>query len=273
MIKVTMAGLVCCVVFIACGDGDKSTSASPDVEILELRAEEIAATRAVIRFATSAPTTCEAEYGIAANALNQSAFDPSMTGALFAIDHNVPIEDLMPGTTYYYRAKASTEDERTFFSGVKEFTTLAAAALSSVNIALITTGSQVVDVSSNFGGASNDATWGANNAFDGLMTTEWATNGDGDAASVSLDFGNERTLSGFGFRSREMPDGSSIILAVRLIFEPGTVELGPFPTPSPAEFYRFEFEESIVARSVRIEAVETTGGNSGAREIQFFVAE
>ena len=274
MIKVTsMAGLVCCVVLIACGDGDKSTGTSSEVEILELRAEEISATRAVIRFATSAPTTCEAEYGIAANALNQSAFDPSMTGALFAIDHNVPIEDLTPGTTYYYRAKASTEDERTFYSGVQEFTTLVAPSLSFVNIALIAMGSQVVEVSSNFGGASNDATWGANNAFDGLMSTEWATNGDGNAALVSLDFGNERTLRGFGFRSREMPDGSSIILAVRLIFQPGALVLGPFSTPDPAEFYRFEFEESIVARSVRIEAIETTGGNSGAREIQFFEAE
>ena len=69
---------------------------------------------------------------------------------------------------------------------------------------------------------------------------------------------------------REMPDGSSIILAVRLIFEPGTIERGPFSTPDPAEFYRFEFNESIVVRSVLIEAVETTGGNSGAKEIQFF---
>ena len=105
------------------------------------------------------------------------------------------------------------------------------------------------------------------------MSTEWATNGDGDAASVSLDFGSDRTIEGFGFRSREMPDGSSIILAVRLIFEPGAVELGPLSAPDPKEFYRFEFEASIVARSVLIEAVETTGGNAGAKEIQFFEAQ
>jgi hypothetical protein len=270
VIKVSsLAMLAGVVAFIACGD-DKSTGVSSEVEILELRVEEITSTRAVVRFATSAPTTCEAEYGTAPNALNQSAFDPSMGGTLFAIDHNVPIEDLTPGTTYYYRARASTADERTFLSGIQEFTTLAAPALTSVNVALITTGSQVTQVSSNFGGASNDATWGANNAFDGLMSTEWATNGDGDGASVSLDFGSERTIEGFGFRSREMPDGSSIILAVRLIFEPGTIERGPFSTPDPAEFYRFEFNESIVVRSVLIEAVETTGGNSGAKEIQFF---
>ena len=273
MIKSIMAGMVYCAVLIACGDGDKSTGTASEVEILELRAEEISATRAVIRFATSAPTTCEAEYGTAANALNQSAFDPSMGGNVFAIDHNVPIEDLTPGTTYYYRARAFTEDERTFFSAVQEFTTLAAAALSSTNIALLASGSQVAEVSSNFGGGSNDAAWGANNAFDGLMSTEWATDGDGDGASVSLDFGSERILSGFGFRSREMPDGSSIIRAVRLIFQPGSVELGPFSTPDPAEFYRFEFEASIAARSVRLEAIETTGGNAGAKEIQFFEAE
>ena len=271
--KSFVCSLVCALALIACGDSDKSTGTSSDVDFLQLRVEEISATRAVVRFATSEPTTCEAEYGTTPDALVLSATDPTMGEDPYGIDHNVPLEDLTPGTTYYYRARASTEDERTFFSGVQEFTTLEAPLSSSANIALLTAGTQVAEVSSNFGGATNDATWGANNAFDGLMTTEWATNGDGDAAAVSIEFGGERAISGFGFRSREMPDGSSIILQVRLVFEPGAVVLGPFETPDPKEFYRFNFEESITAQSVRIEAVATTGGNTGAREIQFFAPQ
>lgn len=191
----------------------------------------------------------------------------------FGIEHNVLLEDLLPATTYHHRARSSTEDERTFFSGIQQFTTLSAPVVSSVNIDLLSAGSQVATVSSNFGNAANHEVWGASNAFDGLMNTKWATNGDGDAASVDLDFGAERTIGGFGFRSREMPDGTSKILALRLIFEPGNVELGPFATPDPSEFYRFNFEESVVARRVQIEAVETSGGSTGAKEIQVFEVE
>ena len=143
MIKLSsIAALAGSVALIACGD-DKSTGASSEVEFLELRVEEITATKAVVRFATSEPTTCEAEYGTERDALVLSATDPTMGEDPFGIDHNVPIEDLTPGTTYYYRARASSEDERTFLSGIQEFKTLAAPAVTSVNVALITTGSQV----------------------------------------------------------------------------------------------------------------------------------
>ena len=46
--------------------------------------------------------------------------------------------------------------------------------------------------------------------------------------------------------------------------------MGPFDTPDPDQLYTFTFTSSVTARSARIEAVQTTGGNTGAKEIQFF---
>lgn len=68
-----------------------------------------------------------------------------------------------------------------------------------------------------------------------------------------------------------MADGSSITTQVRLVFGDGETA-GPFATPDPTRLYQFDIEPMRVARTVRLEAVATTGGNTGALEIQFFTA-
>ena len=105
---------------------------------------------------------------------------------------------------------------------------------------------------------------------DGQTGTEWATGGDGDAAALTIDFGRERTLVRFEFRSRSMSDGSAIITSIRLVIDDGRLTLGPFATPDPNVEYSFEFETPVTARSVRVEAVTSTGSNTGAREIRFY---
>ena len=76
------------------------------------------------RFTTSVPTTCEVEYGVSLEILDQRATDPMM-GAddPYAIDHNVPLLGLQPETTYTYRARAETPAGDLFVSDTFELTT------------------------------------------------------------------------------------------------------------------------------------------------------
>jgi hypothetical protein len=91
-----------------------------------------------------------------------------------------------------------------------------------------------------------------------------------DAAALTIDFGRERQLIRFEFRSRAMSDGSAIITSIRLVIDDGRLILGPFETPDPDVEYSFDFEAPVTARTVRVEAVTSTGGNTGAREIRFY---
>ncbi len=268
-------------VFLALTAGACSPSDSADdadaapggaIEFSDLRVEEIAADRAVVRFDTSVPSSCEVEYGPAMDQLNGTATDPDMEPGQLALDHDVPLEDLDPETTYYLRAVATDGDGQTAYSNTIQFATTAAddPTAGLTNVALLAQGTTVVAVSSNFGGGDNDSTWGVHRALDGLMNTEWATAGDGDDAFVSLDFGQTRTLSHFAYRSRMMNDGTSIVTRVQLLVD-GQVVLGPVDTPEHQERYVFEFDPALETREIRFEAVETTSGNTGAKEIQLFI--
>lgn len=240
-----------------------------DVEFLDLRVEELTDVRAVVRFDTSLPTSCEVEWGLTADALVNTATDPSMEEGEVAIEHEVPLEDLSPDTMYFWRAKGTDVDERTFYSDVLSFRTPMGTTMpTGENVATMTMGTSVVDVSSNFAGMANANTWGANNTIDGSMSTEWSSDGDGDDAWVTLDFGVMRDVQSFGFRSRKMLDGTSIVTSVRLIFD-GDTTMGPFATPDPDLRYEFPLTP-IRARQVRVEVVTSTGGNTGAKAIQFF---
>lgn len=252
-----------------CSDDDPTQDVreNPEpVEFLNLRVSELEARRALVEFETSIATSCEIEYGLADDALNLRAEDPEMEEGELSIDHQVPLEDLEPETTYFWRGFVVNEAGDEFRSEIQSFTTPAedGSTPDLVNFAI---SPNVMQVSSNFGGAANDETWGVLNAFDGQMSTEWSTNGDGDDAMVSIDLGAEKTITHFGFRSRKMADGTSIVESVAIRFDGGDA-LGPFETPDPDEHYLFEFEEPHAAQIVTIEAVQTTGGNTGAKEIE-----
>lgn len=262
---------LCVIGLTGCGD-DSTSSSDPGLDFIDLRAEDIGSTRAVIRFQTSRETTCEAEYGLAVDVLDQTATDPSMGPELYAFDHEVPLEDLQPATAYYYRARALDPDGRTYHSETLQFTTQAAAQTQLIDFAQLSQGASIAAVSSNFGGAANSATWGADFAIDGLTGTEWATNGDGDDAWIDIDLGVERTISRVEFRSRRMPDGSSIIRSFQLRLSADAI-LGPFDTPDPDVLYGVDLTPPIVKRRVIVEAVTTTGGNTGAREIRLLGSE
>ena len=241
------------------------------VSFSNFRVEDIGTSRAVVRFDTSEATTCEAEYGLSAVSLPFRATDPSMAEGELTRTHEVSLEDLSPQTQYFVRARATDANGRTSLSQLHDFTTRAASEPSTrINVALISAGARVSAVSSNFGNGGNDSTWGANKAFDGMMASEWATAGDGDDAFVEISLPATRQLLAIAFRSRAMNDGSSIITRFRLIA--GGETRGPFSTPDPAQLYTFELSPALRTGRVRIEAEETSGGNTGAREIQLLAA-
>lgn len=251
---------------------EENSATTTAISFENLRVEEISARRAVIRFQTSSPTTCEAEYGLAEDSLVNTTTDPSMEDGAFEFEHEVPIEDLSPETVYYYRARATDTTGSTVYSDVRQFTTLSStAATEFTNVATLSRGAAISEVSSNFGMGGNSSTWGANNAIDGSMSSEWATNNNGDNAYLVIDLGQTFSLLGVGFRSRKMSDGSSIITSFKLIFD-NQAELGPFATPDPDKVYSFDFTSPIASQTVRFEAVTTSGGNTGARAIQLFIA-
>lgn len=257
------------------GGGDPPPPDGDGTDVLtfeNLRAEEVTATTARLRFLTSEPTSCEVEYGTADDALNDIATDPTMDEGELDADHDVLVEGLTPETTYHWRARVVDAAEKVTRSEVLTFTTLAAEETGEENVAALDMGASISGVSSNFGGAANDQSWGANKAIDGLLATAWATNGDGDGAWLEVTLASERTIRAVGFQSRQMSDGSSIISEFRLTDGASNVLAGPFTAASPDTLYRFEIDPAVSARVVRLEAVTTTGGNTGAMEWQLFSA-
>lgn len=249
---------------IACG-GEQATT-----ELSQLRVEEVAGNRAVVRFETSLPTSGEVQFGTSEDELDRSAIDVAMAPGELSFVHEVPLEDLEPDTEYTWRARAVDRDHAVVLTEPDSFTTLDdESEAEGDNVALRSAGAKVFEVSSNWGGGKNDSTYGADHAFDGKMASEWASDGEGDAAWIELEFGGLRRITGFGFRSRHMSDGSSVIRRVELAFD-GDTERGPFDAPDATQRYLFPIEPPVEASRVRIEAVETTGGNTGAREIEFY---
>jgi len=235
-----------------------------------VRIEELAPTRAVARFRTSRPSSCRALYGLNPATLDLSATDPNMAEGQLSVDHEVPLEDLVPLAEYTWVARATDAEGRVYESGPQAFETPAAAMTEAVtNVALATAGTSVTGKSSNWANGPDDGAFGALNAIDGVMATEWSSNGDGDGAWLELDVGQPRDIVAFGFRSRMMSDGTSIATSVELVVN-GSTRLGPFATPDHTRLYKFDFAESQLTQHVRLEIRSSTGGNTGAREVQLY---
>lgn len=237
----------------------------------DVRVEELAADRAVVRFNTSVPTTCELVFGTAPNALTERAEDPSMADNTFALVHEVPLEGLAPAQRYYFRPFGSDETGASAQGALSEFETLAAteAPDPGTNLAALSAGTTVLSVSSNFGGAANDAQWGIDSALDDDLRTAWASAGEGDAATFELDLGQVRTIGSLAVRSRSMSDGSSIVTAFELSGTNGQ-RFGPFETPEATVRYRFALPETWTTQRVRFTILSSTGGNTGLLDFALF---
>ena len=134
------------------------------------------------------------------------------------------------------------------------------------NVALAEKGARVVGVSSIFGGGSNEGTWGANSAIDGDLSTQWSTDGDGDNAWIEIELPTQTHVTSLGFWTRTM-GASAEIFSFRVATDGGAVA-GPFKLAGPATAHYFDTD--LTAKSLRFEVIETSGGNTGAVEIEIY---
>lgn len=194
-------------------------------------------------------------------------------------EHVNVIRGLEPETTYYYQITFTNDRGELSRSEEQRFVTTARGEDAAtgqpnpdrpagLNVALKENGGRILDVSSNYGGAANDEMWGAEGAIDGSYTTAWSSDGDGDDAWIELGFDATYTVTAVGFQTRTM--GSSAEIAEVLVRLPGGRELGRFSLEGADRITYYSLPTPVETDRLRFEAVETTGGNTGAVEIEVY---
>lgn len=215
---------------------------------------------AVVRLRTSPPTVCAIAYG-PTSSLGSIANDPNMGGTAIA-SHTVVLGHLTPGTTYRFRLTATDARGRVFQSrGLQTFRTTPRRSARGAARDLAV-GAKVVAVSSQYGGA-----YRAQNAVDGNLATQWSSVGDGDKAFVTIDLGRVRQVGAVAFVTRAMSDGTAITRTFAVVVD-GRKRYGPFQAGSEVRPRRARV--SFAGRRLRFEVVSSTGGNTGAAEVEAF---
>lgn len=211
-------------------------------------------TAAVLTVETSIDAVCAVAYGVdepTGNIATDREMDPEGHS-----EHRVVLSGLQPDTEYQYRLQGVGADGRLYRSEIFDFTTPEASALEyGPNLAVEAT---VVDVSSEFSDS-----FAAANAVDGDLGSEWSSRGDGDDAYITIDLGVMTNVAAVGFRTREMSDGTAITRTFTVTVDDGE-PLGPFPAGTEP------VEVSFTGTVLRFDVAESTGGNTGAAEIEVF---
>jgi len=242
----------------------ESPAAAPDldtvVDFAAIQAGGVAiepdpsGTSATITVSTTIDAACAVLFG-EDETFGRLATDKDMGGGAHR-DHHVVLGGLRPATAYVFRLQGSGIDGRLYRSRPYSFTTPAPSASAPSNLAI---GADVVEVSSEY-----SAAFGAASAVDGDPNTEWSSKGDGDGAFITLDLGRPVDVSAVAFRTREMSDGSAITGTFTVTVD-GT-SFGPFPASEVVPL-------AVTAQALRFDVATSTGGNTGATEIEVFGAE
>lgn len=269
-------GLMALVAFVACSPAPTPTASSlgvahPLSEILVRGPEftDIQADSLTVRIETRIPVVCAAAYGTTTG-YGQLATDTDMAGGGHQ-DHHPVLKGLKPDTLYQIRLQGVGPDGTLYASDNLTFRTPSATATvqpkpQGRNVALFSAGARVKAVSSNYGGGDANSSYGANKAIDGDLNSEWSSNGDGDKAWIEIDLGKDYPINSIGLRTRTMGT-SAQIERFQVITDKGE-KLGPFDLPDARSVYYFPV--STTARTLRFEVLKSSGGNTGAAEIEAY---
>lgn len=222
-----------------------------------------------VKLETKIPVACAVVYG-ETTAYGGIATDTDMAGGGHT-DHHPSLTNLKPDTVYHFRFQGSAADGTFYVSEDVTYRTPKASAAPAnqppgKNVALMSEGAAIRAVSSNFGGGDNASSFGANNAIDGDLSTQWSSNGEGDAAWIEIDLGKDTPVSAVGFRTRTMGT-SAQISQFRVLTDKGDT-FGPFDLADASQIYYFPLD--TIARTLRFEVVKSSGGNTGAAEIEVY---
>ncbi|MDT0277943.1 discoidin domain-containing protein [Blastococcus goldschmidtiae] len=217
-------------------------------------------TSATLQVTTDIDMACAVVFGRDESLGDGIATDADMGGGAHT-DHRAVMQGLEPDTEYFYRVQGSGADGNLYRSRLMSFRTSPAdvAATPGDNVAL---DAEVVDVSSEF-----SESFAAVRAVDGNLGTEWSSDMDGDDAWITIDLGREVQVRGVAMRSRSMSDGSSVVETFTITVDDGQT-YGPFDAGTTAVVNDTDFTGQVL----RIDAVQTTGGNTGAAEIEVYAA-
>lgn len=214
---------------------------------------------ATVFVTTTIDVACAVSYG-PTERLGAIATDTDMAGGGHR-DHHPLLVNLEPNTDYFYKLNAIGPEGELYTTNIRSFTNgSSTSAAPGPNIA---PGGTVVETSSDY-----SASFAGSYAIDGDRTTEWSSRGDGDDAYIVIDMGAPVDLLGVGFRTREMSDGTSITNSFTVTIDDGAT-LGPFDAGIGLAIAEFE----ATGRVIRIDVATSTGGNTGAVEIEIYGAE
>ncbi len=225
------------------------------------RLEDITPTDAVLVFNSEIPLACAIVYGETTD-YGMLTLDRDMAGGAHT-DHRPLMANLKPDTVYHYRLQGSAEDGTIYMSDDMTFRTPPAPESTEINLASMEAGAKVIAVSSNYGGAANDATWGANGALDGNRSTEWSSNGDGDNAFIEIALAKKSRINAIEVWTRSMSNNTAQIFKFTVTTDGGEV-LGPFELPDAGKPYRFDVD--VEASTLRLDVMASNGGNTGLVE-------
>ncbi|ADR36937.1 coagulation factor 5/8 type domain protein [Oceanithermus profundus DSM 14977] len=221
--------------------------------------------QAWLELATTIDLACVVVYG-EDEGFGRMALDAAM-GAAAHREHRIAFGRLEPGRSYAYRLQGSDPSGRLFASRTYRFTAPRASAAAPLNLARLGLGARVAAVSSNYGGAANDARWGANAALDGDPATEWSSDGDGDAAFLTVELPREVEVAAFGFWTRTM--GSSAQVRSFVVEDEAGRVYGPFELDGAERMDLFPVENAR-GRRFTFRVRSSSGGNTGAVEVGVF---
>jgi len=219
---------------------------------------------ATLQVTTRLPVVCAVVYGTT-HAYGQIATDTDMAGGGHS-DHHPILTDLQPYTVYYARLQGVGPDGTLYRSEEYTFRTLPAETGGEVNLASPQAGARVVGVSSNYGGGSDDSSYGALKAIDGNPSTQWSSDGEGDEAWIEVELAAETHVTRIGFWTRTM-GSSAQIQSFQIVTERGET-IGPFDLADASR--AFYFDTDFIARRLRFEVATSSGGNTGAVEIEVY---
>lgn len=259
MTRLTLVVAAAALLVGGCSDGtDESVDVQPIDSILASEIDitvDPSGTSATLEVDTTIPVACAVIYGTD-DSYGSIAVDNDMQGGAHN-DHGPLLGGLTPDTEYRYVLQGSDAAGTIYRSEPLSFRTPPAADFGlGTNVAPTGT---VTAVSSEFSDS-----FGASNAIDGDLATEWSSAGDGDDAFIEIDLGDSQAITAVAFRTRQMSDGSAVTTSYTVTVEGQT--FGPYPTGSEPT----ELDAVVTGRIVRIEADETTGGNTGATEIEIY---